>query len=147
VDRWQYYDYVAPSIAIIDFGSADVNSLPSPEDRDQGIRIFALHFITPVDDHTCIDHWMHVRNFAVGDASVDQSMNADFRVAFNEDKGILEQIEVVERERPELTGLRLGIDAPLLKVRRKVEQMAAADTLKSNVQQAASSSDSMRTAV
>jgi phenylpropionate dioxygenase-like ring-hydroxylating dioxygenase large terminal subunit len=147
VDRWQYYNYVAPSIAIIDFGSANVDSLPSPEDRDQGVRIFALHFITPVNDHACIDHWMHVRNFAVGDASVDQSMNADFRVAFNEDKGILEQIEVVERARPELTGLRLGIDAALLKMRRKVEQMAAADALQSNIQQAAPSSDSIRTAV
>ncbi len=127
VDRWQYYDYVAPCIAVIDFGSADVDVLQASEDRDRGVRMFALHFITPVDDHSCIDHWLHVRNFAVDDSEVDQSLNADFRVAFNEDKGILEQIELVEQARPDLTGIRLGIDAALLKMRRKVDQMVAAE--------------------
>jgi phenylpropionate dioxygenase-like ring-hydroxylating dioxygenase large terminal subunit len=148
VDRWQYYDYVAPCIAVIDFGSADVNSLPSPEERDRGVRMFALHFITPVDDHACIDHWLHVRNFALGDASVDQSLNADFRVAFNEDKGILEQIDLVERARPDLSGIRLGIDAALMKMRRKVDEMVAEDSKPDGpARQARPSSGNIRSAV
>ncbi len=127
VDRWHYYDYVAPCSAVIDFGSADAHTIGNPEDRDRGLRIFACHFITPVDDHSCIDHWLHVRNFAVDDADVDQRLHADFRIAFNEDKEILERIEAVERAKPNARRIRLGIDAAPQRMRRIVERMVAGD--------------------
>jgi vanillate O-demethylase monooxygenase subunit len=127
VDRWHYYDYKAPCAAIIDFGSAEAGAITDRDDRSKGLRIFACHFITPVDDHHCIDHWMHVRNFSLGDASVDARLHADFRIAFDEDKDILERIEAVEargafRDRPRL---RLAIDAAPLRMRRAVERLAA----------------------
>jgi phenylpropionate dioxygenase-like ring-hydroxylating dioxygenase large terminal subunit len=127
VDRWHYYDYMAPSIAVIDFGSADAGTIVDPGDRDAGLRIFACHFITPVDDHNCIDHWLHVRNFALDDTDVDQRLHADFRIAFKEDKEILERIEAVERARPDFKRIRLGIDAAPQRMRRIVERMAAAE--------------------
>ncbi len=127
VDRWHYYDYVAPCSAVIDFGSADAHTIRNPEDRDRGLRIFACHFITPVDDHSCIDHWLHVRNFAADDADVDQRLHADFRIAFNEDKEILERIEAVERAKPNARRIRLGIDAAPQRMRRIVERMVAGD--------------------
>ena len=128
VDRWHYYDYRAPSIAVIDFGSADAGAIADPADRDAGLRIFACHFITPVDDHSCIDHWLHVRNFALRDADVDQRLHADFRIAFTEDKEILERIEQVERAGQDFKRIRLGIDAAPQRMRRIVERMAAAET-------------------
>lgn len=128
VDRWHYYDYAAPCSAVIDFGSADAHAINDPDDRShQGLRIFACHFITPVDEHLCIDHWLHVRNFALEDADVDQRLHADFRIAFNEDKEILERIEAVERARPDAKRIRLGIDAAPQRMRRIVERMAAGD--------------------
>jgi phenylpropionate dioxygenase-like ring-hydroxylating dioxygenase large terminal subunit len=134
VDRWHYYRYVAPCAAIIDFGSAEVGAIADPKDRDKGLRIFACHFITPVDDHACIDHWLHVRNFALDSADVDERLHADFRVAFNEDKEILERIEVVERVKPDPKRIRLGIDAAPQRMRRIVERMVAkeADSLTSS---------------
>ena len=111
VDRWHYYHYAAPCSAVIDFGSADAGAIGDPEERGKGLQIFACHFITPVDDHVCIDHWLHVRNFAVDSADVDERLHADFRIAFNEDKEILERIEAVERARPDVKRIRLGIDA------------------------------------
>jgi len=127
VDRWHYYDYVAPSIAVIDFGSADAGAIADPEDRGKGLRIFACHFITPVDANVCIDHWLHVRNFALDDSDVDQRLHADFRVAFNEDKEILERIEQVTQARPDAKTIRLAIDAAPQRMRRIVERMVAAD--------------------
>lgn len=128
VDRWHYYHYTAPCIAVIDFGSSDAALALEPADRDQGMRIFACHFITPVDEHACIDHWMHVRNFAVDDPDVDQRLHADFRIAFNEDKVILEEIDRVERARPDAKRLRLGIDAAPQRMRRIVDRMIASDS-------------------
>jgi len=127
VDRWHYYDYQAPCIAVIDFGSADASAIADPEDRDAGLRIFACHFITPVDDNVCIDHWLHVRNFSIGDADVDQRLHADFRIAFNEDKEILERIEEVAQARPNAKCIRLAIDAAPQRMRRIVERMVASE--------------------
>jgi vanillate O-demethylase monooxygenase subunit len=113
---------------VIDFGSADAGAIVDPEGRGAGLRIFACHFITPVDDHLCIDHWLHVRNFALGDADVDQRQHGDFRVAFNEDKDILERIEEVAQARPNARTIRLAIDAAPQRMRRIVERMVDADT-------------------
>ncbi len=128
VDRWHYYHYAAPCSAVIDFGSAEADAIADPEQRDEGLRIFACHFITPVDDHACIDHWLHVRNFALDNADVDQRLHADFRIAFNEDKEILERIEAVERAKPDVKRIRLGIDAAPQRMRRIVERMVAEET-------------------
>jgi len=128
VDRWHYYHYAAPCSAVIDFGSAEARAIEDPGDRDKGLRIFACHFITPVDDHICIDHWLHVRNFALDSAEVDERLHADFRIAFNEDKEILERIEAVERAKPEAKRVRLGIDAAPQRMRRIVERMVAEET-------------------
>ncbi|WP_210208482.1 aromatic ring-hydroxylating dioxygenase subunit alpha [Rhodoplanes roseus] len=127
VDRWHYYHYDAPCIAVIDFGSAEAAAALDPAERDRGLRIFACHFITPVDAHHCIDHWLHVRNFALSDADVDQRLHEDFRTAFNEDKEILEEIDRVERTRPETRRIGLAIDAAPKKMRRIVERMIDAE--------------------
>ena len=128
VDRWHYYHYTAPCIAVIDFGSSDAALAIDPDQRDDGMRIFACHFITPVDEHHCIDHWLHVRNFALDDLDVDQRLHDDIRVAFNEDKDILEEIDRVERARPDAKRIRLAIDAAPQKMRRIVDHMIAGDS-------------------
>lgn len=124
IDRWQIYNYHAPSIAVIDFGGADART-GAREGRlhDGAIRIFACHFICPVDEGHSIDYWMHVDNFAT-DALTKERMNEQFALAFDEDKAILEAIEVEEqklqgRQRP----LRLGIDKGAVMMRKTVERM------------------------
>ena len=46
------------------------------------------------EDYT-IDYWMHLRNTAVGDHAASEQMDAMFRVAFAEDKEVLEAIHIV----------------------------------------------------
>ena len=65
VDRWHYYYLHTPNVAVIDFGSADVEQNLQPENRNDGVRVFALHFMTPIDENTTIDWWMHLRNTAL----------------------------------------------------------------------------------
>ena len=125
VDRWHYYHYEAPCIAIIDFGSAAAGAIdPAGGDRSRGLQIYACHFITPVDDNHCIDHWLHVRNFSQDDRAVDEKLNTDFRAAFAEDKEILESIRREEERDPGFRPLRLAIDAAPVRMRRMVERMA-----------------------
>lgn len=123
VDRWHYYYLYMPSIAVIDFGSGDVADQLDEDSRDQGVRIFALHFLTPVDKHYTIDRWMHVRNRVVEDPDVGDQLDALFRIAFNEDKEILEAIEEEEKQDAEHRPIRLAIDKGANLYRREVERL------------------------
>ena len=61
---------------MIDFGSADAALDLPEEERDKGVRIFALHFLTPVNEHYTIDRWMHLRNTAINDETASKQMDA-----------------------------------------------------------------------
>ncbi len=127
VDRWHYYYLYLPSIAVIDFGSASA-ALNLPEDqRSSGVRIFALHFLTPVNAHYTIDRWMHIRNAAVGDEAASAQMDAMFRIAFDEDKAILEAIEAQERLPQKRKPIRLAIDKGPMVYRKRIRDLVEAE--------------------
>jgi len=128
VDRWHYYYLHVPSIAVIDFGSADVALKLPEEDRNKGVRIFALHFLTPVNEHYTIDRWMHIRNAAVGDEAASDQMDAMFRIAFDEDKAILEAIEEQEQLPQKRKPIRLAIDKGPLVYRRRIRDLLEAES-------------------
>lgn len=108
VDRWQYYHMHLPSIAIIDFGSAAAGAGAMDGNRDDCVQTYSCHFMTPVDEATTIDYWLHVRNFAPGDDSVTDGISEQFRIAFAEDKIILQAVQKSE-QRYGVDG-RAGID-------------------------------------
>jgi vanillate O-demethylase monooxygenase subunit len=126
VDRWHYYHYTAPSTAVIDFGSLATGNPSRESERDGGIRIYSCHFITPVDADTCIDHWVFVKNFPT-DATTSQAMIEQFRIAFDEDKVILEAIHRNEKRPRDWRPIKLAIDAGAVRMRRMVEDMIAAE--------------------
>jgi len=123
VDRWHYYNYTAPSIAVIGFGSAAAGDGAPEGARDNCIRIYACHFITPVDANSCIDHWLFVKNFPTDEATA-QEMIKQFRIAFNEDKVILDAIHRKEKQSRGWRPIRLAIDAVPMRMRRMVESMS-----------------------
>lgn len=123
VDRWHYYNLHLPCTAVIDFGSAAVDAKLNESERDKGVRIFALHFLTPVNQHYTIDRWMHLRNAAVGDSQASEQMDAMFRVAFNEDKEILEAIDEAERLPQTRKPIRLAIDKGPTAYRRRIDSL------------------------
>ena len=127
VDRWHYYYLHLPSIAVIDFGSAAASLNLPEEERDKGVRIFALHFLTPVNEHYTIDRWMHIRNAAIGDHAASEQMDAVFRIAFDEDKAILEAIDEQERLPQKRKPIRLAIDKGPMVYRRRIRDLVEAE--------------------
>ncbi|MBQ2262988.1 MAG: aromatic ring-hydroxylating dioxygenase subunit alpha [Loktanella sp.] len=123
VDRWHYYHLYAPSIAVIDFGSADVADQIAEDDRDAGNRIFALHFMTPVTENYTIDRWMHLRNTAVETAEASEKIDAMFRIAFAEDKAILEAVHQEEQAPPKRRPIRIAIDRGPMVYRKRISEM------------------------
>jgi vanillate O-demethylase monooxygenase subunit len=135
VDRWHYYHYTAPSIAVIDFGSASTGTGAPEGARNNCIQIYACHFITPVDADSCIDHWLFVKNFATDEATT-KAMVEQFRIAFNEDKAILEAIQRKEKSLRGRRPIRLAIDAAPMRMRRMVESMMEAEPRSEHVSDA-----------
>ena len=124
VDRWHYYYLHLPSIAVIDFCSASTALQLEEEDRDRGVRIFALHFLTPVNEHHTIDRWLHIRNTALDDNVASEQMDAMFRIAFDEDKAILEAIDEQEQLPQNRKPIRLAIDKGPTVYRRRIRDLA-----------------------
>ena len=127
VDRWHYYYLHMPSTAVIDFGSADVSLNLAEEDRDQGVRIFAIHFVTPVTEQYTIDHWMHLRNTAVGDDDASALMDGMFRIAFAEDQAILEAVQASENRPQKRKPIRIAIDKAPNVYRRRIRDLVEAE--------------------
>lgn len=125
VDRWHYYHYHAPSIAVIDFGSAKTGTGAMEGNREDCIQMYACHFITPVDQSTCVQHWLLLKN-SPSNPEVDARLRTGLRLAFNEDKQVLEAIQRNE-EKTRKRGSRrinLGLDASSIKMRSVVHEMA-----------------------
>lgn len=129
VDRWHYYALHAPATAIIDFGTAAAGAIdPDHGDRSTGHRIYACHFMTPVDETTVIDHWLHVRNFAIDDTAVTDALSAQLRLAFDEDKAILQAIQQRMARQDGGRPVRLAIDAASQRFHRIIDRRIAAET-------------------
>ncbi|MGF1683260.1 Rieske 2Fe-2S domain-containing protein [Photobacterium minamisatsumaniensis] len=126
VDRWHYYHYYAPSIAIIDFGSAETGTGAQEGNREGAMQVLACHFMTPVDEFNSIDHWLHIKNFQA-DEQTNKALSADFRLAFDEDKEILEAIQEKEIQHPDRKRLKIAIDAAPARMRRIVDNMINAE--------------------
>jgi vanillate O-demethylase monooxygenase subunit len=112
VDRWQIYNMHVPSIAIIDFGSMATGTGSHQGGGEGRIQVFSCHFMTPETESTCFDYWLHVRNFAPDDASIGEGISDQFRIAFAEDKVVLEQIQIEEQNFARRTdgAKRVGLD-------------------------------------
>ncbi|WP_417208399.1 Rieske 2Fe-2S domain-containing protein [Antarctobacter sp.] len=123
VDRWHYYYLYTPSTAVIDFGSAPVEDKIGEDERDRGVRIFALHFVTPVTEDYTIDRWMHIRNSALDDPNAEATMDKMFRVAFAEDKEVLEAIQEEENRPAKRRPIRIAIDKGPLVYRKRINEL------------------------
>ena len=129
VDRWHYYYLHLPCTAVIDFGSVDAALALPEERRHEGCQIYALHFMTPVARNYTIDRWMHIRNTAVGDEAVAEKMDAMFKIAFDEDKAILEAIQVEEEKPKSRLPVRLAIDKGSNVYRKRIDRLIKSELL------------------
>jgi vanillate O-demethylase monooxygenase subunit len=59
---------------------------------------------------------------------MDKDLNKSLDMAFNEDKVILEKIQLEEERDPDVKRIILGIDAAPMKMRRMVDKLIESET-------------------
>ena len=97
--------------------------------RHEGCQIYAIHFMTPITENYTIDRWMHIRNTAIDDDQVAAQIDAMLKVAFDEDKAILEAIQAEEERAASPSTLRLAIDKGANVYRKRIDRLIEAESL------------------
>ena len=129
VDMWQRYLMYLPSVSIIDFGATAAGTGSWQEGGEARIQVFSCHFMTPITETRTIDRWLHVRNFRADDPSVGEGISEQFRIAFAEDKEILQAVQVEESRNDGRAKIGLDLDASAGLFRLKVNRMIRAEQL------------------
>lgn len=128
IDRWQIYIFHAPNISIIDFGGAAAGTGAPEGNRDDCVWMFACHFLTPVDERRSLDYWLVVKNYKAPNAEANEALKGQLKIAFAEDKAVLEAIQREEDRVPDARPLRIAVDKGAVLMRKLVERMAASET-------------------
>ncbi|MEX2454084.1 MAG: aromatic ring-hydroxylating dioxygenase subunit alpha [Rhodospirillaceae bacterium] len=127
VDMWQRYLMYTPSVSIIDFGGAAAGTGGFDGGGEGRIQVFSCHFMTPVTETRTIDRWLHVRNFAADDPRAGKGIGAQFRIAFAEDKEVLQAVQAKEGRHPGRAKAGLDLDASAGLFRLKIGRLLRAE--------------------
>jgi len=126
-DRLQHYECRIPSIAINKsiYSPAGTGGPDKPLNERSYVNI-SYNFITPIDESNSHYYWFQHRNTDPADERISEAMNAGARMAFIEDKDVLEavQIGMATRKTPNID---LGIDAGALQFRKLLNTRMAAE--------------------
>ena len=123
-DRKQHYEVHFPAHACIRaiFTPAGNSGLPQPEAHPDTFVMDSYNFLTPIDQRTTRYFWLQTRNFAAGDVEVSHRFAASVRAAFEEDKVVLEAVQIgIENARSPLQPLY--IDAGPARFRRELQRL------------------------
>lgn len=127
VDMWQRYLMYLPSVSIIDFGATAAGTGSFEAGGEKRVHVFTCHFVTPVTETRTIDRWVHIRNFSPDDTAVTERMNAQFRMAFAEDKDILRAVQAEESRHEGRAKIGLDLDASAGLYRLKISRLLRAE--------------------
>lgn len=126
-DRLQHYECVIPSIAINKsiYSPSGSGGADKPLSELSYVNI-SYNFITPIDEANSHYYWFQHRNTDPQDEAISQTMNEGARMAFEEDKAVLEavQIGMGNRSTPHLD---LALDAGALRFRKLLSSRIAAE--------------------
>ncbi len=127
-DRKQQYEVRYPCMAIIKaiFTPAHTGGEGKPLPEDAFV-MDSYNFMTPVDENHTKYYWFQVRNFAAGDEEVSRQFDASVRMAFEEDRLILNAVHkgMTDKQTPNID---LKNDVGPLRFRRNLQALIAAES-------------------
>ncbi len=126
-DRYQHYEMRYPSNAVIK--AAFVPAGTGGHDRPLHADAFLMdsfNFLTPVNGRATRYFWFQLRNFAPDDAAVSEEFTADVKHAFEEDRVILNAVQIGMDTSPTPT-IDLKNDLASFRFRQNLARMIAAE--------------------
>jgi len=126
-DRLQHYQMCLPGIALNKsvYTPAGTGGPNTPPVAETYVNI-SYNFMTPLDDNRTRYFWFQHRNTDPTDRAISEKMNAGARMAFEEDRVVLEQVHLGMKA-PPVPAIDLGLDAGAKAFRLMVERTIAAE--------------------
>ena len=122
-DRKQHYEMCIPGIALNkSVYTPPGTGGPNEPEVDKTYVNISYNFMTPVDERNTMYIWFQHRNTDPEDKSISEKMNAGARVAFLEDKDILEAVQI-GMEDMDTPNIDLGLDAGAKLFRLKLQRL------------------------
>ncbi|WP_146343835.1 aromatic ring-hydroxylating dioxygenase subunit alpha [Phaeobacter marinintestinus] len=127
-DRKQHYECRLPATAInmSVYTPAGEGGSGKPQSPNAFVNI-SYNFITPIDATSSMYFWFQHRNMHATDTALSDQMFAGAKMAFQEDKDVLEQVQIGMDKRKG-GYLNLGLDAGAMRFRNRVARTIAGET-------------------
>jgi phenylpropionate dioxygenase-like ring-hydroxylating dioxygenase large terminal subunit len=128
VDRWQEFEYVAPSCILQFTGALDVG-LGAYEQgkRDGGFGLRIFYGITPETEHTCWFFWSTANGYRQNDPAATDELFQSIDDAFKEDDLVLEAQYATMRRLGDRPLVNINSDVARIHARRALERKIAAE--------------------
>jgi phenylpropionate dioxygenase-like ring-hydroxylating dioxygenase large terminal subunit len=128
-DRLQHYEVRYPGHALIKavFTPAGTGGPDGPL-HAQTFVMDSYNFMTPVSESETRYYWFQLRNLRPKDEALSAMMSEDVRAAFEEDRAVLDQVQIGMSGKTS-AHIDLSIDAGPLRFRRQLEAMIAEEAM------------------
>jgi vanillate O-demethylase monooxygenase subunit len=91
VDRWQEFEYYAPSNILQFSGATDAGTGAYEGKRDGGFALRIFHGITPETDSSCFYFWTAANGYSQSDPKATEQLHEQIAFTFEEDKIFVEE--------------------------------------------------------
>ncbi len=127
VDRWQEFEWVAPSSILQWTGAADVGTGAYEGKRDNCFQFRLFHGLTPETETSCFYFWSSANGYRQNEPEATEQLYSEIAPTFLEDKEMVEAQQARLTELGESTLVDIASDANRVSMRRLIERMIADD--------------------
>jgi phenylpropionate dioxygenase-like ring-hydroxylating dioxygenase large terminal subunit len=125
VDRWQEFDYTAPTSIVQWSGAKDVGTGAYEGNRDGGFSLRIFHGLTPETETSLFYFWSAANGYRQNEPEATEQLFQEISTAFNEDKVVIEEQQIRLCETGEAGLVNIRNDAARIHMRRIVRKMLA----------------------
>src|SRR5271155_1064203 len=125
VDRWQEFEFVAPSSVLQWTGAADAGTGADQGKRDGGFQFRLFHGLTPETETSCFYFWSAANGYRQNDPAATEQLYQEIAPTFVEDRVMVEAQQARLDEFGETGLVEIASDATRMHMRRMVERLIA----------------------
>ena len=125
VDRWQEFEFVAPSSVLQWTGATDAGTDAEGGEREGGFQFRLFHGLTPETDTSCFYFWSVANGYRQNEPEATEQLYREIAPTFVEDRVMVEAQQARLSEFGESGLVDIASDATRMHMRRMVERLIA----------------------
>jgi vanillate O-demethylase monooxygenase subunit len=125
VDRWQEFEWVAPSSVLQWTGAADVGTGAYEGNREGGFQFRLFHGLTPETETSCLYFWSVANGYRQDEPEATEQLYREIAPTFVEDKDMVEVQQARLSELGEHGLVNIVSDTNHVTMRRFIERQLA----------------------